>query len=239
MDGATERKMTVPKGDVLHQFREDVQSGKLPTVSWLAAPEKFSDHPTAPWYGAWYVSEVMDILTQNPEVWKKTIFILTYDENDGYFDHIPPYVAPDPRDKTTGRGSAGLDSEAEYIYREDELQQGVPAKEARTGPVGIGLSRADDRCFAVEPRRLGELAALQSHLGQSVSGEFLNSKYGSKVREENISPWRRADLRRFDQHLPPLRRRQAHAAAVPVSAIPLLRHSQGAVPAGAVGLSRS
>jgi phospholipase C len=36
---------------------------------------------------AWHVSEVMDILTKNPKVWKKTIFILTYDENDGYFDH--------------------------------------------------------------------------------------------------------------------------------------------------------
>ena len=38
----------------------------------------FSDHPASAWYGAWYISEVMDILTKNPEVWKKTIFILTY-----------------------------------------------------------------------------------------------------------------------------------------------------------------
>ena len=44
----------------------------------------------------WYISEVVDILTKNPEVWKKTIFILTYDENDGYFDHVPPFVAPHP-----------------------------------------------------------------------------------------------------------------------------------------------
>ena len=33
----------------------------------LVAPEKFSDHPSSAWFGAWYVSEVMDILTQNPE----------------------------------------------------------------------------------------------------------------------------------------------------------------------------
>ena len=39
----------------------------------------------------------MDILTKNPEVWKKTIFILTYDENDGYFDHAPSFVAADPK----------------------------------------------------------------------------------------------------------------------------------------------
>ncbi len=58
--------MHVPKGDVLHQFREDVKAGKLPTVTWLAAPEKLSDHPTSAWYGAWYISEVIKILTDNP-----------------------------------------------------------------------------------------------------------------------------------------------------------------------------
>jgi phospholipase C len=52
-------------------------------VSWLVAPQKFSDHPSAPWYGAWYVSEAMNILTENPDVWKKTIYILNYDDNDG------------------------------------------------------------------------------------------------------------------------------------------------------------
>ncbi|MEO7120896.1 MAG: alkaline phosphatase family protein, partial [Ginsengibacter sp.] len=44
-DDTTERKINIPKGDVLHKFREDVENGKLPTVSWLVAPETFSDHP--------------------------------------------------------------------------------------------------------------------------------------------------------------------------------------------------
>jgi phospholipase C len=104
-DDGIQRKMLVPKGDVLYQFREDVKTGKLPMVSWLVAPENFSDHPTAPWYGAWYVSEVLDILTQNPEVWKKTIFILTYDENDGYFDHVPPFSSPNPYKPGTGKSA--------------------------------------------------------------------------------------------------------------------------------------
>lgn len=47
------------------------------------APENFSDHPGAPWYGASYLSECLDILTKNPEVWRKTIFVLCCDENDG------------------------------------------------------------------------------------------------------------------------------------------------------------
>src|SRR5690606_28540506 len=37
----------VPKGDILHQFRQDVTNGQLPTVSWLVAPQYFSDHPSA------------------------------------------------------------------------------------------------------------------------------------------------------------------------------------------------
>ena len=53
---------------------------------------------------------MLDILTKNPEVWKKTVFILCYDENDGYFDHVPPFVAPHPSRPETGRASSGLDT---------------------------------------------------------------------------------------------------------------------------------
>ena len=62
-DGDDERKLRIPKGDVLHQFRADVESGNLPAVSWIVAPEKFSDHPCSPWYGAWYLAECFNILT--------------------------------------------------------------------------------------------------------------------------------------------------------------------------------
>ena len=116
-DNGVKRNLKLPKGDLFHQFREDVKTGNLPTVSWLAAPENLSDHPSSAWYGAWYVSEVMDILTQNPEVWKKTIFILTYDENDGYFDHVPPFVAPHSGKPETGKASEGLDTQCGICNR--------------------------------------------------------------------------------------------------------------------------
>ena len=118
-----QQSMIVPKGDVLYQFRKDVNGGKLPSVSWLVASERFSDHPSSAWYGAWYVSEVMDILTKNPDVWKKTIFILTYDENDGYFDHAPSFVAADPKRPETGRSSDGVSTALEYTYAEDEVRK--------------------------------------------------------------------------------------------------------------------
>jgi len=120
-DNGVGRELKVPKGDVLHQFRADVHGGKLPTVSWVTAPEAFSDHPSSAWFGAWYISEVMDILTSNPEVWKKTIFILAYDENDGYFDHVPPFTAPHSHKDGTGKVSAGIDTRVEFVTREQEL----------------------------------------------------------------------------------------------------------------------
>ncbi len=167
---ARRRPCRFPRAIFFYQFRKDVNEGKLPAISWLTAPEKFSDHPTSAWYGAWYISEVMDILTKNPEVWKKTIFILTYDENDGYFDHAPSFVAADPKRPETGGASAGIDTGLEYSYKEDELRQGVAENEARIRADGHGISRADDHCFAMEPRRMGELPALRPHLDADVSG---------------------------------------------------------------------
>ena len=184
--------LNVPKGDILHQFRSDVESGKLPTVSWLAGPQHFSDHPSSPWYGAWWVSEIMDILTKNPEVWKKTIFVLTYDENDGYFDHSPSFVAPDPKRPETGAASAGIDTGLEYTYKADELAQGVPDHEARGGPIGMGfrvptvIASPWTRGGWVNSQLFDHTSSLQ------FLEQFVQAKFGKTVREENISAWRRA-----------------------------------------------
>ena len=184
--------INVPKGDVLHQFRSDVDSGKLPTVSWLAGPEHFSDHPSSPWYGAWWVSEIVDILTKNPEVWKKTIFILTYDENDGYFDHAPSFVAADPSRPESGTASSGIDTALEYTYKPDELAQGVPDHEARGGPIGMGFRIPT---IVASPWTRG--GWVNSQLFDHTSTlqfleQFVQAKFNKPVREKNISAWRRA-----------------------------------------------
>lgn len=191
-DDGKQQHMNVPKGDIFAQFRKDVNDGKLPTVSWLSAPEKFSDHPSSAWYGAWYVSEVMDILTKNPEVWKKTIFILTYDENDGYFDHAPSFVAADPKRPETGGASAGIDTGIEYTYAEDELVQGVSEEDARTGPIGLGFRIPT---IVASPWSRGGWVNSQVFDHSSTLRfleEFVQQKLGKKVTEENISAWRRA-----------------------------------------------
>jgi phospholipase C len=182
-----QREINIPKGDILHQFRQDVTTGNLPTVSWLVAPENFSDHPSSAWFGAWYVSEVMDILTQNPDVWKKTIFILTYDENDGYFDHVPPFVAPNPRDETTVKTSEGINTSVDYVTMEQVRKKNIEEKFMRQRSIGLGYrvplaiaslwSRGGVLCSQVFDHT-SSLQFLET---------FLSEKKKKKNQESNIS----------------------------------------------------
>ncbi|MBP7948674.1 MAG: phospholipase C, phosphocholine-specific [Verrucomicrobiales bacterium] len=185
------RELKVPKGDVLHQFREDVNNGNLPAVSWLVGPENFSDHPAAPWYGSWYVSEIIDILTKNPELWKKTIFIMTYDENDGYFDHIPPFTPPEPAKPATGKCSSGIDTAGEHIRREQELAHGVAEKEARGGPIGLGFRVP---MIIASPWTRGGRVCSQVFDHTSVFRfvqDWLQKKHRKTIVEDTISLWRK------------------------------------------------
>lgn len=180
-----------PKGDVLHRFRKDVREGTLPSVSWLVPPGNFSDHPGVPWHGAWYLSEVMNILTENPDVWRKTIFILTYDENDGFFDHQPPFVAPKPGDSGSGAVSAGIDTADEYSTVENELLQGLDPDSVRVGPVGLGYRVP---MVVASPWTRG--GWVNSEVADHTSTirlveKFVEGKFGIKLFEDNISDWRR------------------------------------------------
>lgn len=190
-DNGTKRSMKVPKGDVLHQFREDVNTGKLPTVSWLVPSANFSDHPGSPWYGAWYTAEVMDILTKNPDVFRKTIFVVTYDENDGYFDHVPPYVPPDMNNPKTGKVSAGIDTKVEHVTAAQEKQRGKKPENHRESPIGLGYRVP---MLVISPWSRG--GWVNSEVFDHTSclqfvETFIQKKTGKNIQETNISNWRR------------------------------------------------
>src|SRR5882724_6696535 len=189
-DGGVEREMVIPKADPLHRFRKDVDNGTLPAVSWLVASERFSDHPGSPWYGAWYVAETLNILTKNPKLWRKTIFILTYDENDGYFDHVPPFVAPEPGNPESGKTSPGIDASVEYLPLEQDLKR-RPAREARGGPVGLGFRVP---LVVASPWSRGGYVCSQVFDHTSVLQlleRVVSHRSGKEIRETNISAWRR------------------------------------------------
>jgi phospholipase C len=158
------------------------------------APENFSDHPGAPWYGAWYLSECLDILTKNPEVWRKTIFVLCYDENDGYFDHVPPFVPPNPDQPGTGKVSAGIDPSVEWVRmaQEDERQKTHPGSAKRSGPIGLGFRVP---LVIASPWSRGGFVNSQvcdhTSIVQMLE-KLLSHRTGKPIRETNISAWRRA-----------------------------------------------
>jgi phospholipase C len=81
-------------------FLDDARNGNLPQVSWIVAPASLSEHPIwPPAYGEDLTSQTLDALMSNEKAWAKTMFILTYDENGGFFDHVPP---PSPEPGTKG-----------------------------------------------------------------------------------------------------------------------------------------
>ncbi|MFC5743723.1 phosphocholine-specific phospholipase C [Dyella tabacisoli] len=72
-----------------------VKSG-LPRVSWIVAPAQFCEHPSSsPGDGESFTARLLNVLVNDhPDVFQKTVFMLMYDENDGYFDHVPPPIPP-------------------------------------------------------------------------------------------------------------------------------------------------
>ena len=171
-----DQTVEIPKEDLFYQFRKDVENGQLPTVSWLVAPESFSDHTSSPFYGTWYVSQALDILTQNPEVWKKTIFILNYDENDGYFDHLAPFVVP-------GGNTAGK------VSNDIQVASDFAAKEK--WPIGLGYRVP---MIVASPWSKGGFvnSEITDHTSTLMFLEkFLSKKTNKKIHFDTISSWRR------------------------------------------------
>ncbi|MFF1920222.1 phosphocholine-specific phospholipase C [Streptomyces sp. NPDC058221] len=82
-------------GTLAEEFARDVAAGTLPQVSYLVPSAVDSEHPSvsSPIHSATIVYKVLDALGKHPDVWRHTAVIINYDENDGFFDHVPPPVA--------------------------------------------------------------------------------------------------------------------------------------------------
>jgi phospholipase C len=155
-------------------LKADVKARKLPQISWIAAPEAFSEHPNWPAnYGAWYIAQVLDALTSDPEVWSKTALFITYDENDGFFDHIVPPYPP-------SSSSQGLST----VSTSADLYPGSTRYAA--GPYGLGQRVP---MLVVSPWSTGGFVCSEVFDHTSIL-RFMERRFG--VHEPNISPWRRA-----------------------------------------------
>lgn len=77
----------------LDDFMNDLENGNVPAVSFIRSIDRFSEHPGD---GAllsglnWCASLIRKI--QKSSMWEDCLIIVTYDENGGRWDHVPPPV---------------------------------------------------------------------------------------------------------------------------------------------------
>ncbi len=115
----------------LEDLQADVRNNSLPAVSWILPSRAQSEHPggSSPASGAEFTQQVLDALTSNPEVWSKTVLFLTFDENDGLFDHLPPPAVPSYNDDGTLAGKSTVDVDGMYFvddkgeFRDDLMSE--------------------------------------------------------------------------------------------------------------------
>jgi phospholipase C len=158
----------------------DVKRNQLPSVSWIIAPEAYTEHPAWPaGYGAWYTAAVLNALTSNSEVWSKTALLITFDENDGFFDHV---VGPYPSvGGLAGQSTVPLDNE---LFNG---KAGTPGgSDGVVGPYGLGVRVP---LLVVSPWSAGGWVCSETFDHTSLI-RFVEARFG--MDEPNVTPWRRA-----------------------------------------------
>jgi phospholipase C len=155
-------------------FLADAVSGNLPQVSWVLASLVDSDHPPSPSiFGESTLSGILAALTLNPAQWAKTALFVTYDENGGFFDHVPPVTAPP--------GTPG-----EYITAPAVLDPTLVG--AFPGPIGLGFRVP---MLILSPFSRGGFVSSDLFDHTSIL-RFLETRFGAEV--PNLSAWRRATV---------------------------------------------
>jgi phospholipase C len=150
-------------------FLADVALGTLPQVSWIYAPFVETGHPPTPvGYDEAVISQIIQALLAKPAVWGKTALFITYDENGGFFDHVPPPTAP-----------AGTPGEYLTVPTLPAAAQGI------RGPVGLGFRVP---MMIVSPFAKGGFVSSDTFDHTSML-RFLETRFGAEV--PNLSAWRR------------------------------------------------
>jgi phospholipase C len=201
-------------GGLFDILQADVKSGALPQVSWIVGPQAFTEHPAfPPGYGAFYTAQVLNALTSNPEVWSKTALLITFDENDGFFDHV---VGAYPNvGGLAGDSTVPLDNE---LF---EGTAGTPrGSDGVVGPYGLGVRVP---LLVVSPWSTGGWVCSETFDHTSLI-RFVEARFG--VSEPQITPLRRAvcgdltsafDFKSTNDNVPPL---PSVAAYEPTDTVP-------------------
>lgn len=183
----------------LDDLTQDVQNGTLPQVSWILPSQAESEHPGAPsspYRASHFTHKVLEALTANPEVWSKTVFFLTFDENDGLFDHLPaPAVPSYNRDGTlAGKSTLPLDgmyfdNDKDDLNDQEKKRVYIDKRDTISGrlrPWGMGPRVP---MYIMSPWSKGGWVHSETADHTSV-GQFIEKRFGVTI--PGISPWHRA-----------------------------------------------
>jgi phospholipase C len=117
------------------QFLEDCRAGELPEYSFvepnysdhegdgggeLLASDQHPDHDVQA--GELFIATIYNAIHQNPDLWKSTALLITYDEHGGIFDHVPP-----PSCTPDGFTASAQDTGTGAPFAFDRLGVRVPA----------------------------------------------------------------------------------------------------------------
>jgi len=152
---------------IVDAFGYDLGNGTLPQVSWIIAPTDLSEHPdNRPAFGEDLTARLVAKFGLFPEMYAKTLFILNYDEQGGFFDHIPPPTPP----INSANGKSTVTTKGE-IYQDK--------------PIGLGFRVP---LILISPWTTGGYVCSEVFDHTSVI-KFIEKRFG--ITCPNISPWRR------------------------------------------------
>jgi phospholipase C len=150
-------------------FLDDIAHNRLPQVSWVLTSIGASEHPEFSTASAGQAAarDVVEALMGNPKVWRRTALFVTWDENGGFFDHVPP---PVPKPGTKGEYlTVKLPAEAQGIR----------------GPIGLGVRVP---MIVASPFSRGGLVCPDT-FDHTSTLRFIETRF--RVRVPNLSTWRR------------------------------------------------
>ena len=176
----------------LENLKNDVKNGTLPQVSWILPSQKNSEHPGAPsspYRGADFTHDVLEAITSNPETWSKTVFFLTFDENDGFFDHLPAPAVPSYELDNTLAGKSTVDLQGMYFDNSRGQTNYLDKRDNISGnlrPCGMGPRVP---MYILSPWSKG--CWVNSEVADHTSvAQFIEKRFGITIPA--ISPWHRA-----------------------------------------------
>jgi phospholipase C len=116
------------------QFLSDCKAGTLPDYSYVEpnysdhdsgageelASDQHPDHNVQA--GEVFIASVYNAIRENPDLWKNTVLLVTYDEHGGTYDHVPP-----PACLPDGFVASAADTGTGAAFAFDRLGVRVPA----------------------------------------------------------------------------------------------------------------